>query len=101
MRPLTVIYDDTIEAPEEIRQSIGVDRFGAIVFRRRTLTEAMQAVVAEAEIAPPLVLREPDDWAALLGRLQSEEISGLVLICPAPICATRSAPELVTFLRQL
>ena len=65
-RMLQVVFDDTLPVPEAVRALVGVDRFGHVVFRRRTRTETMQALVATAGWPPVIHLNDESDVAALI-----------------------------------
>jgi thiamine kinase-like enzyme len=95
-----VLYDDTVDVPDEVRELIRIDHFGAIVYRRSSLCEALESVVAEAGLPATIILRESLDWTRLAGKLQRDEIGGMFLVCPANVYSTCPPETLATFLRQ-
>ena len=96
---LEVIFDDTSAVPAGLRALVGVDRFGELVFQRRSRLEAMRAA-AEAAEASLLHLRDEGDCAALIERLREAEDDRLFLFCPSHLIDVSGA-DLITFLRQV
>ena len=98
---LQVVFDDTLSVPEAVRALVGVDRFGHVVFRRRTRTETMQALVATAGWPPVIHLNDESDVAALIERLREEVDDKLYLLCPSHVVPADDHDGVVTFLRQI
>lgn len=98
---LRLIYDDTTPAAASIRALIGIETFGSLIFRRRTLCDRMQAAAQEASLPPPVEMRSADDWTALLRQVDvGEWTADAVLICSSNAVPTIDEAALVTFLRQ-
>lgn len=98
---LQVVFDDTLAVPETVRALVGVDRFGNLVFRRRTRTETMQALVAAAGWPPVIHLSDEADVTALMLRLREEADDKLYLLCPSHVVPAGDREGVVTFLRQI
>ena len=98
---LQVVFDDTSDVPDEIRAAFGIDRFGSLVFRRRSWLETMHALVREAGWPPMVHLRDQADVAALVQRVRRADDEALYLICPSHLFAACGHDSLQTFLRQI
>jgi hypothetical protein len=97
---LTVLFDDTQEASAALRDLMGVRKFGALVFQRRSRVQAMAAVAAEAG-AGFFHAQSSEDLAQLLENMRNESDDCAYLIVPAHLAAATPDGKLVTFLRQL
>jgi hypothetical protein len=96
---LEVVFDDTLAVPPGLRALVGVDRFGSLVFQRRSRLETMRAS-AEAAGARLLHLRSDQDRADLIERLREADDDRLYLHCPSHMIDVSGA-DLTLFLRQL
>ncbi|MGE0830309.1 MAG: capsular biosynthesis protein [Hyphomonadaceae bacterium] len=96
-----LIFDDTLEAPDEIKASVGVERFGGIVFRRRSLVEFMRGVTRDAGWPPLIHLRGKADSTALMERVRADDADALYLVCPSHLVAACAPDALSTFLQQI
>lgn len=96
---LQVVFDDVAAVPADLRALVGVDRFGSLVFQRRSRLEAMRAAAKAAGVSL-LHLRTEADRAALIERLTQTDDDSLFLLCPSHLVAVSGA-DLTTFLRQL
>lgn len=98
---LQVIYDDTPAVSAPVRALIGIESFGHLIFRRRTLAQNMQAALQTAGLPPPLDLRDDADWARVRARIDAGDWpADSVLLCPSNVAAADPPEQLVTFLRQ-
>lgn len=98
---LRLIYDDTVPVAAGVRALMGIESFGDLIYRRRTLSDRMRSAAEAAGLPPPLELRREEDWAALQQQLDSGQWSAdAVLICSANVVATIDETALITFLRQ-
>jgi hypothetical protein len=98
---LQVVIDDTLAVPETIRALVGVDRFGSLVFRRRTRNESMRAMAAAAGWPAVVYLSDQTDVAGLIDRLRNEDDDRLYLLCPSHVIPAVADDSVVTFLRQV
>jgi hypothetical protein len=96
---LELIFDDVMAVPASLRRLIGVDRFGGLVFQRRTRLEAMRAAVKAAGAGLVHLVTEADR-AALSERLRDAESDKLFLHCPSHVAPSRDN-DLPIFLRQI
>jgi len=97
---LHVLFDDTLNASDALRDLMGVHKFGALVFQRRSRAQAMSAVATQAG-ARFIHAQSSDDLAALLEQLRTETDDSAYLLAPAHLAAGTSDDKLVTFLRQV
>ena len=98
---LQVVIDDTLPVPETIRALVGVERFGSLVFHRRTRNEAMRVMAAAAGSPTVICLNDRADIADLVNRLRSEDDDRLYLLCPSHVIPAIGNDSVVTFLRQI
>jgi hypothetical protein len=87
--------------PETVRALVGVERFGSLVFHRRTRNEAMRAMAAAAGWPAVICLNDRADVAGLIERLRSEDDDRLYLLCPSHVIPAIGNDSVVTFLRQV
>jgi len=98
---LQVIYDDTPSVSAKVRALIGIEDFGGLIFRRRTLSANLQAVVRDAGLAPPLQLRTAADWEKVRARIDAGDWpTHSVLLCPSNVVCADAPEALGMFLRQ-
>lgn len=97
---LQVVIDDTLPVPENVRSLVGVERFGSLVFHRRTRNEAMRAMAEAAGWPAVICLHDRDDVADLIGRLRNDD-DRLYLLCPSHVIPANGNDSVVTFLRQI
>jgi len=98
---LQVVFDDRLSVPQEIRAAVGVDRFGNLVFRRRSWLESMMGLTREAGWPPLICLRNSLDIKGLVDSLRRVDNETLYLICPSHLFPTCGLENLATFLRQV
>jgi hypothetical protein len=98
---LRVVFDDTFAVPESIRAVMGIDRFGSLVFRRRSWLEAMRALASGAGWPPVIHLCSQADVTALIERLRQEADNTLYLVCPSYLVPACDHDSLSTFLCQI
>ena len=96
-----VIFDDTLRVPDEIKASVGVDHFGSIVYRRRTLLDAMRGLTEEVGWPPLIQMRDEADLVALMESLRKEDDDPFYLICPSHLVPRLTPEALATFLLQI
>jgi hypothetical protein len=96
-----VIFDDTLAVPVSLREQIGVERFGSLVFQRRSRFESMRVLATETGSPPPIHLRTRDDIASLIRRLREKDDNGLYLFCSSHLIPTCGQERLLTFLKQI
>ncbi|HEY0941154.1 MAG TPA: hypothetical protein VGE08_13725 [Steroidobacter sp.] len=97
---LHLIYDDTAVVPAGLRALVGVDRYGSLVFQRRSRLEAMRSLAAAAG-AQFVHLHEVAERAALLERLREADLEETFLLCASHIVPVSSEDALSVFLKQL
>jgi hypothetical protein len=96
-----IVFDDTALVPAQIRSEFGVDRFGDLVFRRRSWLETMNALAQEAGWPSMIHLRNKADISALLERVRRMDDEILYLICPSHLFPACGLDSLETFLHQV
>ena len=98
---LRVIVDDRGALPERLRELVGVDRFGQLIFKRRTLATILEQASLAAGLEAPLVLRNSGDWNEFVRKARNEGRSeDRYLVCPVQIVSSRDHESLVMFLKQ-
>lgn len=98
---LQVVFDDTLAVPESVHAVVGVDRFGSLVFNRRSRVEAMRELTREAGWPPLIHLCSPGDITSLIDRLREENDDTPYLVCPSHLVPACGQEGLTTFLRQV
>jgi len=79
-------YDDRLRPDEDTRSFLGVDRFSAIRFRKRTLLEHARDLLAAAGVDGFVVVSDADDAATAIRDLLGEGgLSVRVVIMPSAI----------------
>ena len=96
---LRVIYDDSAPISPRVGTLIGIETFGALMFRRRTLRGHFRAAVAAAGLEPPIEVGRADDWARLLAGSERRG-ANRYLVCPSQIVDGVGPDGLALFLRQ-
>ncbi|NUT01028.1 MAG: hypothetical protein HOP96_08650 [Sphingomonas sp.] len=98
---LRIIVDDGGPLPDRLRELIGVDRFGKLIFKRRSLATILEDAAVAAGLDPPMVLKNGADWSKFAERARSEDRSeDRYLVCPAHVVAGRDAASLAMFFKQ-
>ena len=97
---LTVLYDDVLSAPDTIQSLIGIDRFGKLIFKRRTLATIIADAAAEAGLARPIHLRTTEDWNSVEARLTVEPGREERFLLAPSWMASGTDGSLANFLRQ-
>lgn len=98
---LRIIVDDGGPLPDRLRELVGVDRFGQLIFKRRTLSTILEQAALAAGLEAPSVFRRSTDWSELINKARNEGWSvDRYLICPAHIVSSRDHDALVMFLKQ-
>lgn len=98
---LQVIVDDGGPMPDRLRDLVGVDRFGQLIFKRRTLAAILEHASQAAGLQAPLVLRRSADWDDVVREARNESRSeDRYLVCPAHVVSGRDHDSLVMFLKQ-
>lgn len=95
-----IVYDDSVAVPVDVRAVMGIESFGALVYRRRTLVQAIESVARAAGMSAVHVVRSSAQWQALSAALDRGELSGMFLVCPANIVAAASDEDLATLFMQ-
>lgn len=97
---LQVIIDDAAPPPARLKDMIGIDRFGDIRYKRRTLAVITRQAIAAAGLAAPIVLENRSDWSALEEKVRRGDLGERYLICSSGVVAGRGPDVLTRFLRQ-
>lgn len=98
---LQIVVDDGAPVPDRLRELIGIDSFGKLIFKRRTLAAITEQAAAVASLPPPLTMKGPADWARLTDQVRRADRAGdRFLVCPAGIIAGRGLDVLAFFLKQ-
>ena len=97
---LRLVLDDTLPATPSLHDLIGVHKFGALVFQRRTRAQTM-AAIAEAAGARFVHLQSQADMDALADDLRTQPDDALYMLAPAYLAPMCGADALTTFLRQV
>lgn len=97
---LHVLFDDTMDASDTLRDLMGVHKFGSLMFQRRSRAQAMAAVATQAG-AHFIHAHSIADLAYLLEQLRHESDDAAFLLTPAHLAAACDDVKLVTFLRQI
>lgn len=94
-----IVFDDVLPMPVNLRAVVGVERFGDLVFQRRSRLDAMRAAAAAAG-AVFVHLRTEGDRSVLFEQLPDIENERLFLLCPSHLIPTSDA-DLKIFLQQI
>jgi|RhiMethySRZTD1v2_1073278.scaffolds.fasta_scaffold06126_6 hypothetical protein len=97
---LQLIFDDTYAVPPDLKALVGVERFGSLVFQRRSRLEAMRTIAADAG-ASMIHLQKGEDRESLIATLREENPDRLSLFCPSHLIPVGTSDAVVTFLRQV
>ena len=100
MTGVVFVYDDTVEVAESLRELTGIERHGALRFRRRRLGERMDGLARAAGYRQRLALTGRDHIAALLGRLERGGLAGRLVLMTADLAMVEDEP-LELFLARL
>jgi hypothetical protein len=96
-----VVYNNMTPPSDNIRALIGIDNFGALLFRRRTLLNWLQTSAQSAGLAPVIELQRPADRMDLDRRLRNGEWGDhLFLVCPSHVVSSKGYEAVTLFLRQ-
>lgn len=97
---LHLLFDDTQAASASLHDLTGVQKFGDIVFQRRSRAQAMSDAADKAG-AQFRRLTTPADLRALLEELRNEPEETTFVLAPAHLAPACGEDQLVTFLRQI
>ncbi len=98
---LRIIYDNTAPVSQQVQSLIGIENFGTLIYRRRTLLNWLQASAEAAGIEPPIELNSPSARLEIERRLRNGEwADDLFLFCPAQVVSSKGFDALTLFLRQ-
>jgi hypothetical protein len=105
-RKYQIVVDDAIVVPPPLRAMIGIDHFGSLQFRQRSLVDALRHAGREAGLPEPLHLRNAAEVEGFIETLgeglgEADDQDQLYLFCPANVVAACDDIEFVTFLRQI
>lgn len=98
---LSLVIDDTVRVSDDVAGLTGVNSFGSLLYRRRTLTQHIEDAAAAAGLSPPIVLSSHQSVLELEQRLVHQNEPGRYLVFPANIVALAPKAQLVTLLKQL
>jgi hypothetical protein len=98
---LQIIFDDRLTVPQEIRSTVNVERFGDLVFRRRSWLETMRGLVREGNWPSLICLRTESDLAELIESLHKADGETIYLLCSSHLFPACGHESLSTFLRQV
>jgi hypothetical protein len=80
------IYDDRLRPDDEARTFLGVDRFSAIRFRKRTLADHARQLLTDAGVDAVVTVADDEDVAAVLrDRLAGDRLRRVVLLPSAAV----------------
>ena len=96
-----LIFDDTPVVPNEIKAFVGISHFGSIVYRRRSLLEAVRELVRMAGWPELIHLLDAADVLSLTEELRKEDDRQLYLICPSNLVSSNPPESVLVFLRQI
>lgn len=94
-----ILFDDATDLTLDLQSLVGVDRFGDLVYRRRSRIDAMQDLARRTRSTLDHVT-SAKDRADLIARLRGEDIERIYLVAPSHIVPTCSPESLATFVRQ-
>ncbi len=97
---LHVLFDDTMNASDALHDLMGVSKFGALMFQRRSRVQAMSAIADRAG-ARFIHAQSIADFSELLESIRTETDDFAYLLAPAHLAPAASDDKLVTFLRQV
>jgi len=98
---LWLIIDNAQPVPHRLRELIGVERFGQLIYKRQTISSIMERAAFAASLPPPVDMETVDDWAALAETVRRRDRpTDRFLICPAGIIAGRGPEAIIQFLKQ-
>ncbi len=98
---LWLIIDNAQPVPHRLRELIGVERFGQLIYKRQTISSIMERAASAASLPPPVDMETVDDWAALAETVRHRERpTDRFLVCPAGIIAGRGPEAVIQFLKQ-
>ena len=98
---LQVIFDDRLSVPQDIRSTVNVERFGDLVFRRRSWLETMRGLVREGNFPSLVCLRTESDVVALIDSLHKADSETIYLLCVSHLFPSCGHESLSTFLQQV
>lgn len=97
---LSLIFDDTMIAPPELRDLIGLERFGSLVFQRRSRAQATSDVANKAGVGF-VHLTTDAERDALIERLRNDDEDRLFVYAPSHLIPACTDDSLVTLLQQV
>jgi hypothetical protein len=96
-----LIYDNSERPTPLVEASIGIEDFGQLIFRRRTLRESMRLAVRDAGVDRLIEINSDADWAAFAAhQIEADENEDLFLICPSRTVSGNPPEAVALFLRQ-
>jgi hypothetical protein len=93
---LWVVYDDRMRPPNEVRAAVGIENFGALLYRKRILSEHIRELMRQAGALRFFILRDDADIASVLKTLA--DASSQVQVVYFPSCLTTTDPGLFRLL---
>ena len=98
---LWLIVDNASPVPDRLRELIGIESFGQLIYKRQTVSSIMEHAARAASLPAPVMVGTIDDWAALDSQVRRRDRSDdRFLVCPAGIICGRGADVLAHFLQQ-
>jgi len=98
---VTVVYDDSGDAPPDVMSMTGVTRFGDLLRRRERLSTTLRRLTGEAGMSGFVHVRSADDLLELEERIRRRPADGLYLLLPSSLAPTADRDASVLFLRKL
>jgi hypothetical protein len=97
---LQVVIDNRGPFPARLRELLGIECFGDLRYKRRTLSVITKQAIHAAGLGIPFALDGPEDLIDLEERIKQADPEERYLICPAAIVAGRGPDVLTLFLKQ-
>ncbi len=97
---ITLVYDDTVGVPPDITTLTGLDHFGPLFYRKKTLASHVFAT-AETVVDEIVHLRGPGDLAALKTRLAFPPPDSRYIYFPANIAPGQSFDLVSIFFQKI
>jgi len=100
MMDLSVIYDDRLRPTEDAQAFVGIDRYGALLFRKRLLSDHIREIFREAGAIRFAIIRDDADLALAMRTIADGPRSVQVIYFPACF-ATTDEHAMRRFFRKL
>ena len=97
---ITLIYDDTVAVPPDIATLTGLDHFGRLLYRKKTLASHVFAA-ADAAVDEVVYLQNRSDLNALKANLAFPPPDSRYIYFPANIAVAQSLDSLAIFFRKI